>query len=109
MGLTRDITRRLPGISAQLLLACLVAYFGYHAVEGEHGLNSWWRLSQKLDLAQAALGVLKSQRGTLEARVALLRPDSLDPDMLEERARAILNFGRPDDVVILLPKGNAKP
>jgi cell division protein FtsB len=100
-GLTREITRRLPGISAQFLLACLAAYFAYHAVQGDRGLNAWWRLSHKLDLAQATLAALDSQRAALSSRAALLRPDSLDPDMLEERARVLLNFGRPDEVVIL--------
>jgi cell division protein FtsB len=41
----------------------------------------------------------------LERRVALLRPESLDRDMLEERARAVLNLARPEDRVILLNRG----
>jgi cell division protein FtsB len=106
-SLTRDLTRRLPGISAQLLLACLVAYFAYHAVQGDRGLNAWWRLSQKIELAQATLTALQSQRANLDGRVALLRPDSLDPDMLEEQARKLLNFGRPDELVIMYPKAGA--
>jgi cell division protein FtsB len=109
MGLTRDIGRRLPGISIQLLLASLTAYFCFHAVEGDRGLNAWWRLSQKYEMAQAALGVLKAERADLDGRVALLRPDHLDPDMLEERARVLLNFGRPDERVILLPKSDPAP
>lgn len=104
MSMAREISRRLPGISAQLLLVCLVVYFAYHAVQGERGLNAWWRLTQKIALAQGTLDALNGERGALEARVALLRPDSLDPDMLEERARALLNFGRPDEITILLPK-----
>lgn len=104
MSVTRELTKRLPGISVQLLLVCLVVYFGYHAVEGDRGLNAWWRLSQKVELADATRAALAGQRARLEARVALLRPDSLDPDMLEERARILLNFGRPDEMVIMLPK-----
>ncbi|HUC61801.1 MAG TPA: septum formation initiator family protein [Alphaproteobacteria bacterium] len=107
MGLTRDIGRRLPGISIQLLLASLTAYFCYHAFEGDRGLNAWWRLNHKYEMAQSTLAVLKAERADLDARVALLRPDHLDPDMLEERARILLNFGRPDERVILLPKGDA--
>jgi hypothetical protein len=30
-----------------------------------------------------------------------LRPDSLDLDILEERARILLNYAHPDDLVIL--------
>ncbi len=109
MSLTREITKRLPGISAQLVLACLAFYFAYHAVEGDRGLNAWWGLRQKIGLAEATLTALNSQRTGLEERVAHLRPESLDPDMLEERARVLLNFGRPDEIVILSPKPEAKP
>jgi cell division protein FtsB len=31
----------------------------------------------------------------------LLRPESLDPDMLEERARVLLNLAHPNDIVIM--------
>jgi hypothetical protein len=33
--------------------------------------------------------------------VALLRPESLDPDMLDERARAILNLAHQDDLIMM--------
>jgi len=105
VSLTREISRRLPGISAQLVLACLSLYFAYHAVEGDRGLNAWWQLSQKVELAQATLNVVSSQRAALEARAALVGQGGIDPDMLEEQARVLLNFGRADEIVIMLPKG----
>jgi cell division protein FtsB len=37
----------------------------------------------------------------LERDVALLRPESLDPDMLDERARAILNLAHSNDLIML--------
>ena len=37
----------------------------------------------------------------LAEQVALMRPDNLDPDMLEERARIMLNYVRPDELVII--------
>ncbi len=40
-------------------------------------------------------------KGRLERDVALLRPESLDPDMLDERARAILNLAHQDDLIML--------
>ncbi len=42
----------------------------------------------------------------MENRVRLLEPGSLDPDMLEERARLMLNYGHADDIVIL--EGNKR-
>jgi cell division protein FtsB len=44
---------------------------------------------------------LDAQRAELERKVKLLRPDSLDPDMLEERAREVLNYTREDEVVVM--------
>ncbi len=43
---------------------------------------------------------MQEEQEILERRVQLLRPDSLDPDMLEERARKVLNFAKKDEVVI---------
>jgi cell division protein FtsB len=109
MSLAREIHRRLPGITAQVVLAAAFLYFAYHAVVGEHGINAWSSLGQKIDLANASLKAVTDQRQSLEAHVALLRPDSIDRDMLEERARILLNFGRPDEIVIRLPKDDGQP
>ena len=49
----------------------------------------------------ASLPGLKEVRERLERDVSLLRPESLDPDMLDERARAILNLAHKDDLVML--------
>ena len=37
-------------------------------------------------------------------RVSLLRSNTLDPDMLDERARVKLNYVHPRDLVLILPK-----
>jgi hypothetical protein len=42
----------------------------------------------------------------MERRVALLSPQSLDLDMLEERARIVLNYGRESEVVVLVSPPN---
>ena len=47
---------------------------------------------------------MADQRAELEHRVSLLRPDSLDPDLLEEQARRLLNFGFANEAIILTPK-----
>jgi cell division protein FtsB len=43
---------------------------------------------------------LRSERERLDKRVGLMRPDSIDPDMLDELARANLGFAKPGDLVI---------
>ena len=79
-------------------------YFLYHAVQGDRGFLAWLRLTQDLEQAKLAAVDIDSQRERLEERVGRLQPEHLDPDLLDERARALLNLGRRDEVVIVLPK-----
>ncbi|HCP00799.1 MAG: septum formation initiator [Alphaproteobacteria bacterium] len=81
--------------------ALLLAYFSYHMVQGDHGLLSLLQLRTKVEQANKLHVSLEVQRNQIETRVALLRPDNLDPDMLEERARVMLNFAHPNEIVIV--------
>ena len=104
MALFSEVRKRLRQVAPQVVGACLLAYFGYHAVQGERGLLAWMRVKADLAEAKATEMQLAAERATLEHRVGLLSPDHLDPDLLEERARILLNYGHPDDVIILLPQ-----
>jgi cell division protein FtsB len=46
---------------------------------------------------------LEAVRANLKRDVALLSPDKPDPDLVEEIARDVLGFVRPDDLVIARP------
>ena len=84
------------------ILAC--AYFAYHTVHGDRGVTSLMLLQDKVAEAQILADDLKSQRGDWEHRVELLGSQALDLDMLEERARIMLNVGFERDYVIFLDK-----
>ena len=101
MAVMGEIRRRARLVAGPLLGAAIAGYFGYHAVQGERGLIAWWRVTQQIAEAEATLAVTGAERAVLERRVGLLRPDRLDPDMLDERARATLDLARPDEVIIL--------
>jgi len=84
------------------LLACGAAgYFAYHLQTGDHGLEARADLERRKQVLDGELEGLKAVRTRLERDVALLRSDSLDPDMLDERARAILNLAHEDDLVMM--------
>ncbi|MBX9804700.1 MAG: septum formation initiator family protein [Alphaproteobacteria bacterium] len=95
-----ELTSRFNQIVGPLIALLVMIYFGYHIVQGERGLFSWMRLRQKINESEQHLALIQSEKETLERQVYLLRPDSLDPDMLEERARKVLNWGYPGEVVI---------
>ncbi len=101
MGLLDEIRLRARHIVGPVLCLVLVGYFAYHLVNGERGFIALLQLDQQIQEAKANAAILVKERTAVESRVALMRPDQLDPDMLEERARLMLSVGHPDEVVIL--------
>lgn len=85
-------------------VGCLgvMAYFAYHAVHGDHGLYASWRLQARVEALREGRDGLVAVRRDLEHKVGLMRPESIDPDMLDEQARATLNLAHPNDIVIFL-------
>ncbi len=103
MKMIAEIRRRARHVIGPFLGLTAVVYFAYHTVEGDRGLFAWWRLNHEVHAAETALASLQAEQNRLDRRAQLLRPDHLDADMLEERARIMLNMGRPDEVVVLRP------
>jgi cell division protein FtsB len=88
--------------SVTLLLICagLTAYFGYFALYGRHGLVNYAKIQREAELRQADLDQIMRERAALERRVNLLKPESIDPDLLEERARDTLGLTGPNELVL---------
>lgn len=84
-----------------IIFAMMFGYFGYHLVNGDRGLLAMAHLQRETMIADQNLAEAETTRKIWERRVAALRNQSLDPDMLDERARAILNLAHPDDLVML--------
>ncbi len=103
MKLVIEIRRRLRHVVGPLLGLSVMAYFVYHTVEGDRGLLAWWQLNRDIRAAEITLTDLERQRDILDQHSRLLRPDHLDPDMLDERARAMADQGHADEVIILQP------
>lgn len=101
MGLLQEFRNRARYVVGPVLGLCAIGYFAYHGVHGDRGLIAWLKVKQRVVAAKEALVLSENEREKLEKRVRLLNPGSLDPDMLEERARLMLNYGYTDDLVIL--------
>jgi cell division protein FtsB len=101
MDVGRFIRREARSAAIPLVCFALAAYFAYHLVEGERGVLAWTRLMQQIHEAKAETARVHTERLELEHRVSLLRADNLDPDMLDEQARARLNLVAPGEVVVL--------
>ena len=82
----------------------LILYFGVQALTGERGLLSHGERAEMLERRQVELARLEDQRQDLEIRVRYMRTDNLSRDLLEERARVVLGFARPEDYLIPAPR-----
>jgi cell division protein FtsB len=106
-----DTRKSKNGRSALFLAACLAltAYFAYHAVEGEHGLHKRSLLEQRVRQLEEELAALVKERQRIEHDVSLITERArTQPDMLDEQARALLNYAKPDEIVVLRTKGSER-
>lgn len=101
MDAIREIRRRARHAVGPVCGALLLGYFVYHAVQGERGLLAWRQVDQQIAVAEATLAEVQVVHNRLAHKVSLLEPTSIDPDMLEERARIMLNLVHADELVIL--------
>jgi cell division protein FtsB len=92
----------LAALGFYVLAALFIGYFGLNAYTGDHGLKARQNLDHEItDLAQQ-LERTKAERERWERRVALLKSDRIDPDMLDERARFLLDYADPHDVTVII-------
>lgn len=111
MSMTSNITDSLKRAAKSALRqtigpaigACVVAYFVYYAVQGDRGLIALKHIESEIARAEQVLSQVRGERERMERRASLLRADHLDRDMLDERARAMLNLTHPNDVILSLP------
>lgn len=101
MGLIYELRVRAGQITGPVIGMTVVVYFAYHAVQGDRGLIALGKLRQDVDQLQAQVLDARDERMDMERKVYALRSDSLDPDLLEERARHMLGYGYADETVVI--------
>ncbi len=92
-------TRRAAGA---LLGVLVLFYLGFHTVSGDRGIFALIKASHQLEMVKGQLAEISAKRQSLESRVALISNQSLDLDMLDERARIVLGYTGKDERVIFL-------
>jgi cell division protein FtsB len=100
MPLSPAWKRRLVSITWQSFALLLVAYFVYTLTQGPSGLAALRALEVDVAEAKEALARVSAQRTALERDVRALHPETLDPDMLDERARTGLSWSLEEDLVL---------
>lgn len=92
MGLFLDLPNKIKNSGFLILCVLLFFYFSFYTINGERGLLKYMYLSKEIAYAKTIAAQYSAQKHKLEAKVRLLSSSSLDLDMLDERARVVLNL-----------------
>ncbi|QCK87415.1 septum formation initiator family protein [Phreatobacter aquaticus] len=93
--------RFLQTVALYVLAAGAISYFGFHAYHGDHGIRAREQFLTEMSDLRRELRDLKRERAEVERRVTLMSGTAIDPDMLDQRAREILNYVDPHDLVLV--------
>ena len=87
-----------------VLLICLflLCYFAYHTIKGKHGLEARTSLNEYALSLEHKLTGLEVMRANLERDIALMNKPHIDLDMLDEKARELLNYSSTDETIVLV-------
>ena len=100
------VRRRLSSILMPLVLYAVSAgatsYFIWHALNGNRGLKAKVEFREQAKSLRTELVDLKAERFGLERRIAMMRAESVERDILEEEARRQLGRVHRNDVVVFL-------
>lgn len=83
-----------------LVLGVASGYLVWGASKGDRGLNAKARYDVEAAQMQAQLAELQAERERWRRRVDAMRSESVDRDLLDQEARAVLDRVGKDDVVI---------
>jgi cell division protein FtsB len=90
-----------------LVLGVASGYLVWGASQGDRGLKAKAQNDAEAAQLQNELKQLQDERGRWARRVDAMRSESIDRDLLDEEARAVLDRVGKDDVVIFT--ADAKP
>jgi cell division protein FtsB len=97
----RKLRLFLQAIALYTCCALVIGYFGVNAFTGNHGLRAKHDLDRQFAELNSELAELKLERAEWQHQVTLLKSESIDPDMLDERARMVLNYLDPRELTLM--------
>ncbi len=99
-----EVTKKTRQLMLYTLMTLVVFYFCYHLVSGDKGILALSQLSHQKEQAEQYHKEVAEERRELENKVMRLYPQSLDLDMLEERAREVLGYAHEGERVYYIER-----
>ncbi len=101
MELFLNLQAKFKNLIWQMIIVLLFFYFSFYTINGDRGLTRYMYLNREIAYAHKIADQYHTERLKLENKVHLLSSDSLDLDLLDERAKVILNMVKDDEFIIL--------
>ncbi len=103
-GLVQIMFRRPKLFDVLVFAGCvaMLSFFHWHAFKGPRSLDNHDLQLAQLEAREADLAKIRSKRDAVEARVRLMRPESVDPDMASQLVREKLGFNRVNSIIVNL-------
>lgn len=101
MNMFLNLPAKFKNLMWQIAIIIVCIYFGFYTVNGDRGLLHYMYLSKEIDYAKQVAAKYHSERMDLENKVRLLSSESLDLDLLDERAKTVLNLIHDDEFIII--------
>ena len=96
-------------LAVTVALLGFMGYLGYSAINGQFGTESREELMARIAELRAQSAALGVEIDAARHRIGLFDSRRLDPDILDERARELLNMAHPDDVLVMVDSMTGKP
>jgi cell division protein FtsB len=96
-------------LGVSFVLIAFQGYLGYSYFTGQFGIESQDMLEKEIEELGAQSAALGAEIESYRHRISLFKSSSLDPDLISERARALLSMSEPDDYVIMVDQRTGKP
>ena len=97
----------LVPLSLYSFAAIVAGYFVWHGLNGHRGLKAGEEFEQQLAKLRFERNLLKYERMQWESRISLIRGETVDADILDDEARAVLGRVHKHEVVILTEQTGA--
>jgi len=96
-------------LALTVTLLAFQGYLGYSAISGQFGIESRKDIVADIEVLKDKSAALQAQIDAYRHRSSLMNPRHLDPDLVTERARALLNMAHADDILIMVDPDSGKP
>ena len=84
-------------------------YLGFSAIGGQFGIENRTQILLDIDQLKGQSAALQAEVDSYRHRATLMDTRRLDPDIVTERARALLNMANADDIIVMVDPASGKP